>query len=89
MHEGVAYYCVKKETRPDQRSSLRSRRIAGTVKGVTKILSCYFCAPCASVDLAKCLKLFAIRLYFIIVNEKALVLVVYPLPTSEVRTQIC
>ena len=42
-------------SRPDQRS-LHSRRIAETVKGVNKILA-VFCAPYASVALAKCLKL--------------------------------
>ena len=43
------------------------------------MLSC-ICAPCASVALAKCLKLLLFRLYFILFcfdNEKALVLATF------------
>jgi hypothetical protein len=49
--------------------NLRSWRIAETIKGVTKILSC-ICAPCTSIALAKCLKLLIFRLYFILLMKK-------------------
>ena len=49
--------------------SLRSRRIAGTVKGVTKILNC-ICAPCASVDLAQCLKLLLFDFVLLLLMKK-------------------
>ena len=58
------------------------------LRGVTKILNCYLCA----LRLGFCSKMFetlASSTLFYFVKEKALVLVVYPLPMTEVRTLIC
>ena len=70
---------------------LRAKWVAETLNGSSKFLA-GICTPSGSVGLARCLKLLLFQLYFILfyfilfyfIRVKALILVVYPLATSEV-----
>ena len=57
------------------------------VKRQLKILN-GFCAPSTSVAVARCMKLLIFHC-ILFYQRKSFVLVLYPLPTSEVLTQIC
>ena len=67
---------------------MRLRRITEAVKGIAKSFKLYL-VHLALALFSKVFETLAFSTLFYCVNEIALVLIIYPLLTSEVRTQMC